>query len=299
VRGTAAAQRSDPNAAVALLAPALELWRGRALADIRDAPFAVLAGQRLEQERLTAVETLVEARLRLGDHRALVPELEALIAESPFRERFHAQLMLALYRSGRQAEALAASWMLSVRPLATRVYALRRRIATITVAVLAGLLFGHVILGANGMMVYKQKRMEFQSLQKQIVQEQKENELYTQRIQSLKTDEKAIEKEAREQLRYARPGEYVYVPPAAANQPPPATRSTSPWPTTTPATSPTPSGSRRSRASCWPRYRGCGWRPSPTAAPAAALARSSAHAARPSAHTERRHRRGARPNALL
>jgi len=131
----------------------------------------------------------------------------------------------AMAEKAPQAEALAASWMLSVRPLATRVYALRRRIATITVAVLAGLLFGHVILGANGMMVYKQKRMEFQSLQKQIVQEQKENELYTQRIQSLKTDEKAIEKEAREQLRYARPGEYVYVPPAAANQPPPATRS--------------------------------------------------------------------------
>ena len=124
-----------------------------------------------------------------------------------------------------QAEALAASWMLSVQPLATRVYVLRRRIATITVAVLAVSLFGHVMLGANGMMVYKQKRMEFQSLQKQIAQEQKENELYTQKIQSLKTDEKAIEKEAREQLRYARPGEYVYVPPAAANQPPPATHS--------------------------------------------------------------------------
>lgn len=124
-----------------------------------------------------------------------------------------------------QAEALAASWMLSVRPLATRVYLLRRRIATITVAVLAGLLFGHVMLGANGMMVYKQKRMEFQSLQKQLAQEQKDNELYTQKIQSLKTDEKAIEKEAREQLRYARPGEYVYVSPAAVNQPLPATRS--------------------------------------------------------------------------
>jgi cell division protein FtsB len=124
-----------------------------------------------------------------------------------------------------QAEALAASWMLSVRPLATRVYVLRRRIATITVAVLAGLLFGHVMLGANGMMVYKQKRMEFQSLQKQLAQEQKDNELYTQKIQSLKTDEKAIEKEAREQLRYARPGEYVYVPPAAANQALPASRS--------------------------------------------------------------------------
>ena len=60
-----------------------------------------------------------------------------------------------------QAEALAASWMLSVRPLATRVYALRRRIATITVAVLAGLLFVHVMFGANGMIVYKQKRVEY------------------------------------------------------------------------------------------------------------------------------------------
>jgi cell division protein FtsB len=124
-----------------------------------------------------------------------------------------------------QAEALAASWMLSVRPLATRVYILRRRIATITVAVLAGLLFAHVMLGANGMIVYKQKRIEYELLKKQIAQEQKENELYAQRIQALKTDEKAIEKEAREQLRYARPGEYVYVPPVSANQPPPATHS--------------------------------------------------------------------------
>jgi cell division protein FtsB len=131
----------------------------------------------------------------------------------------------AMVEKAPQAEALAASWMLSVRPLAARVYVLRRRIATITVAVLAVLLFGHVMLGANGMIVYKQKRIEFQSLQKQIAQEQKENELYTQKIQSLKTDEKAIEKEAREQLRYARPGEYVYVPPAAANQPLPATHS--------------------------------------------------------------------------
>jgi len=124
-----------------------------------------------------------------------------------------------------QAEALAASWMLSMRPLAMRVYFLRRRIATITVAVLAGLLFVHVMFGANGMMVYKQKRMDYESLQKRIAQEQKENELYTQKIQALKTDEKAIEKEAREQLRYARPGEYVYVPPAPANQPPPASHS--------------------------------------------------------------------------
>jgi cell division protein FtsB len=123
-----------------------------------------------------------------------------------------------------QAEALAASWMQIARPFGTRVYALRRRIATITVTLLACLLFVHVMFGANGMIVYKQKRMEYESLQKRIAQEKKENDLYAQRIQGLKTDEKAIEKEAREQLRYLRPGEYVYVPPPPAN-PPPANRS--------------------------------------------------------------------------
>ena len=91
-----------------LLSSAVQLWRGPALADVQDAPFAVLARQRLEEERLTAAEKLAEARLALGQHRELVPELEALIGGSPYRERFHAQLMLALYRSGRQAEALAA-----------------------------------------------------------------------------------------------------------------------------------------------------------------------------------------------
>jgi cell division protein FtsB len=124
-----------------------------------------------------------------------------------------------------QAEALAASWMLSVRPLAKRVYVLRRRIATATVAVVAGLLFVHVMFGANGMIIYKQKRTEYESLQKRLIQEQQENDLYTQQIQGLKTDKKAIEKEAREQLHYARPGEYVYVPPAPANPPPPANHS--------------------------------------------------------------------------
>jgi len=131
----------------------------------------------------------------------------------------------AMAEKAPQAEALAASWVESVRPLATRMYALRRRIATITVTVLACLLFVHVMFGANGMIVYKQKRMEYESLQKRIVQEQKENELYTQKIQGLKTDEKAIEREAREQLRYLRPGEYVYVPAAAANPAPPANHS--------------------------------------------------------------------------
>lgn len=125
-----------------------------------------------------------------------------------------------------QAEALAASWIEWLRPAWSRLYILRRRIATITVALLAGLLFVHVLLGANGMVVYKKKRVEYEALQKRIAMEQKENELYRQQIQGLKTDEKAIEKEAREQLHYAKPGEYVYVPPAAANPtPPPMTHS--------------------------------------------------------------------------
>jgi cell division protein FtsB len=119
-----------------------------------------------------------------------------------------------------QAEALAVSWIENVRPFLIQVYALRRRIATIAVMILATLLFVHVMFGTNGMVVYKRKRAEFQSLQKQIVQEQKENEIYTEQIQALKTDQKAIEKEAREQLRYVRPGEYVYVPPAPANPAP-------------------------------------------------------------------------------
>jgi cell division protein FtsB len=124
-----------------------------------------------------------------------------------------------------RAEALAVSWMERMRPVVARVYALRRRMATTTVAVLAGLLFVHVMFGANGMVVYKQKRAEYESLQKRIAQEQKENELYTQQIHGLQTDERAIEKEAREQLHYARPGELVFVPPPPANAPPPSNHS--------------------------------------------------------------------------
>ena len=91
-----------------LLSAAIGLWRGPALADIREAAFAPLAAERLEEERLIALENLVDTRLVLGQHRELVPEIEALTAASPYREHFHAQLMLALYRSGRQADALAA-----------------------------------------------------------------------------------------------------------------------------------------------------------------------------------------------
>jgi cell division protein FtsB len=124
-----------------------------------------------------------------------------------------------------QAEALAASWIERVRPLAITIYTLRRRIATIAVTVLAASLFVHVMFGANGMVVYKQKRAEYEALRKQIVQVQQENDRYTQQIQGLKSDQKSIEKEAREQLGYAKPGEYVYVAPVPAKPAPPATHS--------------------------------------------------------------------------
>ena len=131
----------------------------------------------------------------------------------------------AMVERAPQAEAFAASWIERVRPLAIRVYSLRRRIATVAVTLLAASLFVHVMFGANGMVVYKQKRAEHQALRKQILQVQQENDRYTQQIQGLKSDQKSIEKEAREQLGYAKPGEYVYVPPVPAKPAAPAVHS--------------------------------------------------------------------------
>jgi cell division protein FtsB len=78
---------------------------------------------------------------------------------------------------------------------------------------LTGWLFLHVMFGANGMVVYRQKRAEYQSLRHEIDALQKESDHYTEQINALQTDPKTIEKEAREQLHYARPGEVVYVAP--------------------------------------------------------------------------------------
>src|SRR5215831_2582939 len=119
----------------------------------------------------------------------------------------------AVMERGPQAEAFVALWIERIPPLLLELYLLRRRIATIAVILLAASLFVHVTFGANGMVVYKQKRAEYQQLRKQIGQVQQENDRYTQQIKGLKTDQTAIEKEAREQLGYAKPGEYVYVPP--------------------------------------------------------------------------------------
>jgi DNA-binding SARP family transcriptional activator len=98
----------DAQAASEALGRALELWRGPALAEFRAEPFARDAGARLEDARLAALEDRIEADLALGRDARLVPELEELVAREPFRERPRAQLMLALYRSGRQADALEA-----------------------------------------------------------------------------------------------------------------------------------------------------------------------------------------------
>ena len=95
-----------PAEADALLEEALALWRGGALADFAYEPFARTEIERLEELRVAAIEERMDAELALGHHHALVAELEPLIAKHPFRERLRAQLMLALYRSGRQAEAL-------------------------------------------------------------------------------------------------------------------------------------------------------------------------------------------------
>jgi DNA-binding SARP family transcriptional activator len=85
---------------------ALALWRGAPLADVADEPFAAPEIRRLEELRLMASESAIDADLAAGRHREVVGELEALVAEQPLRERLHGLRMLALYRSGCQAEAL-------------------------------------------------------------------------------------------------------------------------------------------------------------------------------------------------
>jgi DNA-binding SARP family transcriptional activator len=102
----AQARTAEPGERAARLREALALWRGAALADLDEEDFARLEAARLEELRVTALEERVDAELELGRHTALVGELEQLVATHPLRERLRGQLMLALYRCGRQAEAL-------------------------------------------------------------------------------------------------------------------------------------------------------------------------------------------------
>ena len=98
----------DAEAAAAALEEALSLWRGRPLDDLAYEPFAQGEIARLDQLRVAALEQLIEAKLALGHHAELVGQLESLVAEHPYRERLWGQLMLALYRCERQADALQA-----------------------------------------------------------------------------------------------------------------------------------------------------------------------------------------------
>jgi DNA-binding SARP family transcriptional activator len=107
-RLTADATAAEAEEAAGKLREALGLWRGPALADLAYEPFAQAEIIRLEELRWAALEQRVDADLACGGHAELVGELEALVAQHPLRERLRAQLMLALYRSARQAEALDA-----------------------------------------------------------------------------------------------------------------------------------------------------------------------------------------------
>ncbi|HEX2047061.1 MAG TPA: BTAD domain-containing putative transcriptional regulator [Acidimicrobiales bacterium] len=113
-RGRKTLAEGDATDAAAVLDQALALWRGPALGELAELPFARGWAARLEQLRLAAVEERMDASLACGRHPAVVDELEQLVAREPLRERFWAQLMVALYRSGRQAEALRAYGRLRV-----------------------------------------------------------------------------------------------------------------------------------------------------------------------------------------
>jgi predicted ATPase/DNA-binding SARP family transcriptional activator len=106
--GRAGLATGHPERAVSLLESALSLWRGTPLADLAYEPFAQREIARLEDLRVRALEQLVDARLALGRHAEVVAQLETLIADHPYREQLRAQLMLALYRCDRQADALQA-----------------------------------------------------------------------------------------------------------------------------------------------------------------------------------------------
>jgi DNA-binding SARP family transcriptional activator len=107
-RGREAVERGEPEAATDALERALALWRGPALADLADRRFARLEASRLEEARLAAVEELAEAELALGHPAQGLARLEPHVAEHPLRERAWGQIMVALYRLGRQADALSA-----------------------------------------------------------------------------------------------------------------------------------------------------------------------------------------------
>jgi len=129
-------------------------------------------------------------------------------------------LRVVLEEQGPRAEELAARYVEKTRPVWSWLAAEWRRLSTVAVVVFTLGLLLHAMFGANGMVIYQQKQSEKGSLQGEVERLRKENEEYVERIRALKTDYHAIEREAREQLHYTRPGEFVYVAPDPAPRPP-------------------------------------------------------------------------------
>lgn len=126
----------------------------------------------------------------------------------------------AVMEQAPRMEALAVRYVDRTRPYWSWVFDEWRRIGTAAAAlIIIGLLL-HTMFGANGIVAYRQKRVEMQSLQSEVDRLQKQNEDSAARIRALKSDPRTIEKEARTQFGYTRPGEFVYVAPAAPQAPP-------------------------------------------------------------------------------
>ncbi|WP_084211418.1 BTAD domain-containing putative transcriptional regulator [Pseudonocardia acaciae] len=132
-----ARREADPKARAALLADALALWRGPALAEFADRPFALAPVRRWEEERLVAVEERAQARLVLEHHGELTGELAQLVAEHPLRERLRAAYVRALYGAGRQSEALDSLAELRARLVEERGLDLSPELADLRQAILA------------------------------------------------------------------------------------------------------------------------------------------------------------------
>ena len=150
--------------------------------------------------------------LRLG------PAPRARILPHP-EESLRAVLKQAKDQAPR-AEAAAARWVERTRPLWSWLVVEWHRLGTAAAVLLIAALLLHAMFGANGMVVYRQKGAEMRALQTEVDRLQKENTQYLDQIKALKSDPAAIEKEAREQLHYARRGEVVYVAPQPPQTPP-------------------------------------------------------------------------------
>jgi cell division protein FtsB len=153
------------------------------------------------------------------DFRIIFPKIRV---RSPTRERLQ-----FLARQAELAQAHADGIRRRLEPFLRELFQQRTRLATVGVTLLAVWLFVHVVFGDNGMVVYRSKRTEYQRLEKEIDQLKKENEDDSRQVNQLKTDPKRIEREAREQFHYARPGELIYVAPESPAGAPPKSRSAS------------------------------------------------------------------------